>query len=675
MTHLSSFNLNNLPPGAEIIAKYGIKNRKIPEIMKNDKYEYITPPTTQIDDSWSVFHLLLERVQRDPSSLLIKAINPNTHQLELYTSEEVFDIVCEVGAGLLALGIRPGESVSIFSRTRVEWTILDLSIQAIGAVTVPIYETSSESQIQYIIKDARVKLILAENDRLASSAVAAANAVNEPVQVLEIDGGALGNLRNLGKEHGIASESGGLAKEIESIQASRNADDICTIVYTSGSTGTPKGVELTNRSLLAVTYDANAAVPEVISLKSNNLLLFLPLAHAFARVCQMAMIASSGVLSLSSDIKTLVDDLQLVKPTVILGVPRVFEKVYNAAWHKASGSGVSKLIFQRATRTAIEYAKEHERLMLEGRTPDQARRAIDKRLVAKHTLYKQLVYSKIMHVLGGEALHAVCGGAPLNTNIAYFFRGAGLDLLEGYGLTETAAPCFVNRPTKQRVGTIGPAFPGVNVAIVGDDGELALNTPYTFKQYHNNPDATAEVLITEDKLPNVIKRSPKVESGNNIWFLTGDLADIDQYGFVKITGRKKDIIVTAGGKNISPTVLETTIDSEKIVSNSVVVGDNRPFISALITLDMDELDKYCDRIGRPHFASLTEAANDSGVHVVISGIVEQANAKVSRAESIRKFKILDKVFDEHSGTLTPTMKIRRQGVNKVFANAIDEIYA
>jgi long-chain acyl-CoA synthetase len=615
------------------------------------------PDTTNLDPTWTLYDLLVERVSRTPNSVVVQFKDSDTGKFTGFTGLELLSYTHQIARGLINLGIKPGDSVAITSHTSIQWTLLDLAIQTVGGVTVPIYETSSAAQISYIVKDANVKLVFAENLELASRCEKAENADGKCAQVFAISEGAVQNLIDLGRD---VEES-----EIAKIQQTRNGDDVCSIVYTSGSTGKPKGVVIQNKAMLSVSYDTTNTLPEIVDNDACNLLLFLPLAHGFARFCQYAIISSKGKLTLSGSIATLIEDLSIVKPTVLLGVPRIFEKVYNAASHKAS-SGMSKLIFEQAARTAVEYSKELERV--------GGKKFVRSNLRAKRAMYNTLVYSKIMSVMGGHVGYAVCGGAPMNSEIAHFFQGAGLLILEGYGMTETCAPCLVNRPTYNKMGTIGVPFPGVNVGIA-EDGELLLNTSYAFSGYNNNESATAETLFPyEDQSIKVVQRTQLKENGNDKWLATGDLGSIDEDGFVRIIGRKKELIVTAGGKNVSPTPLETIMDSEPVIGNSVVIGDLKPFIAALITLDPDELNNWCDRQGRPHFANLTEASQDSAIRSQVQTAVDRANELVSRAESIRKFKILNDEFTEASGTLTPSMKIRRKQILDKYSDVVKSIY-
>ena len=607
-----------------------------------------TPETTPIDKSWTLYDLLCDRVRRAGSDILLEMKDELSGEFESLSAAVVLEKVQNLARGMISLGIKPGDAVAIMAPTSGQWVMLDFAIYACGAVCVPIYDTSSAEQVQFIIKDAKLKFFFAKD--LAT----AAKFEHKHLDGRIIDEGALPELEALGQSIPLS--------EIDAIQKTLSAQDVAITVYTSGSTGRPKGVVLQHSAVLSISYDTQTAIPEVILAPGTKLLLFLPLAHGFAHFAQFAIIASSGVLTLTSSIKELILDLQKVQPTVLLGVPRIFEKVYNAASHKSS-SRAAKIIFKRAVKAAVEYSQA-----LDDPTLTRAQQAA---IFAKRNLYDALVYRKIRHVLGGRAQYAISGGAPLNEHINHFFRGAGITILEGYGMTETVAPICVNRPANNHIGTIGLPFPGVQVA-VSKDGELLLNTPYTFLEYKNNAKATSETLL--DALPEVNAATKPLKKAHTKWLRTGDLAEIDADSFVKIIGRKKDIIVTAGGKNVSPAPLEALIDADELVAQSVVIGEGKPFIAALVCLEMEEVDKWCERLKRPVFANMLEASEDAALQAHVARVVDKANLSVSRAESIRRFRIVGTPFSEVEGMLTPSMKIRRTQITDRFAADVQIIY-
>jgi long-chain acyl-CoA synthetase len=607
-----------------------------------------TPETTPIDESWTLYDLLVSRAKRAGSSALLEYKDESSGEFESLSAEEVLQKVQNLARGMVALGIKPGDTVAIMAPTSAAWVLLDFAIYACGGICVPIYDTSSMEQVQFIIRDSRLKFFFAKDVSTA------AKFEHKHLEGRIIDEGALPELEALGKSVPLS--------EIEAIQSRISADDIAITVYTSGSTGRPKGVVLQHKAVISISYDTQVALPEVILAPETKLLLFLPLAHGFAHFAQFAIVASSGVLTVTSSIKDLILDLQKVQPSVLLGVPRVFEKVFNAASHKSS-SKAAKIIFSRAVKAAIGYSKSLDDTSLTG---------VQKlKVESTRNLYDALVYRKIRHVLGGKVKYAISGGAPLNEQINHFFRGAGITILEGYGMTETVAPICVNRVGANKVGTIGLPFPGVQAAI-SEDGELLLNTPYTFLEYKNNKEATHQSLL--DEKPVVVTETKPLKTTHSKWLATGDLAQIDADSFVKIIGRKKEIIVTAGGKNVSPAPLEALIDTDVLVAQSVVIGEGKPFISALICLEMEEVDKWCERLKRPVFVNMLEASEDAALQAHIARVVDKANLSVSRAESIRRFRIVGRPFSEEEGTLTPSMKIRRNHIIDAYSQDVEIIY-
>ena len=599
--------------------------------------EYTTPGSIEVRSDETLYSLLTQRIERTGEDTVIATRKTGPGHWEQITTGEFHRMVLAAAKGFIAFGIRKGDAVSIFSPTRWEWGVLDFALAAIGAVNVPIYDTDSAPQAERIINDSTVKLAIADNreryDRLDSVID------NCPTlqRILMLDGNALGALEGLGVA--VSDE------ELEARIASVDADDLATIVYTSGSTGTPKGAELTHRNFLSIVRAGFACLPEVIWDDHPRLLLFLPLAHCFARFIEYCSIGSDdGVVGFLPDTKSLLPDLRSFKPTYLLGVPRVFEKVYNAASRKA-GMGFKGRVFLKAAESARAWSRMQQAGIRP--TPKQ---------VAEHLGYEASVYRTVRGALGPNIRYVACGGAPLNADLAHFYCGIGLPMIQGYGLTETAAPFTVCRVDDNVIGTVGQPAPGCS-ARISEEGELQLKGANVFRGYHNLPDKTAEVF-TEDG-----------------WFRTGDLGSIDDEGRITITGRKKDIIITAGGKNVSPIPMEHTMMDCPIVEHAVVVGDGRPFIAALVTLDPEGLASWLPAQGLPADLPLAEAAELPAVRDLVQEYVDKANAMVSRAESVRKFAILDTQFSQDNGCLTPSLKVVRPKVTTVFADVIDhEIY-
>ena len=542
--------------------------------------------------------------------------------------------VVSVAKGLLALGVEPGDRVAIMSRTRYEWTVLDFAVWSVGAVSVPVYETSSAEQVHWICSDSGTRLAIVETVAHAA-VVEQARAIGLPQleQVLVIEQDALGELVRLGAE--VPEEE--VRRRSEAVRSA----DLATIIYTSGTTGRPKGAELTHANFVFLTASGAEGFAEVCAQPHSRTLLFMPLAHVFARFIQVLCVRTGAVLG-HTDVKNLVADLGTFRPTFVLAVPRVFEKVYNSAEQKA-GSGLRLKIFRWAAKTSIVYSRALDR-------PEGPGRA----LTAQHRLADRLVLHKVREALGGRAEYAVSGGAPLGERLTHFYRGVGLTVLEGYGLTETTAPSTVNRPGRIKVGSVGAPFPGVTVRIA-EDGEIEISGQHVFRGYRNNPRATSEALVDG-------------------WFRTGDLGSLDEDGYLHITGRKKEIIVTAGGKNVAPAILEDRLRGHPLVSQVVVVGDQKPFIAALVTLDAEMLPGWLSAHGVEQL-TVEQAAEHPVVLAALEKAVARANEAVSRAESIRKFKVLTTDFTEANGFLTPSLKVKRAKVLEAFAAQIESIYS
>lgn len=600
--------------------------------------EYTSPGDVTVNDDETLYSLLTERIDRTGNATTIAARKTGPGAWSSITTGEFHRLVLAAAKGLIAFGVGKGDAVTLFSATRFEWGVLDFALAAIGAVNVPVYDTDSAAQAERIINDSGVKLAVTDNreryDRLDS--------INDRCpglqRILMMDSNALGALEGLGVS--VSDE------ELEARIADTHADDLATIVYTSGSTGAPKGVELTHRNFLSVVRAGYECLGEVLCDNHPRLLLFLPLAHCFARYIQYCSIGSDdGVVGYLPDTKSLLPDLRSFKPTYLLGVPRVFEKVYNAASRKA-GTGFKGRMFAQAAQCAREWSRTEQ---------DGGKHSASQR--ARHAMFETSVYRAVRGALGPNIRYVACGGAPLSADLAHFFAGIGLPMIQGYGMTETAAPFTVTRVNDNKIGTVGQPAPGSSVRIA-DDGEVQVRGANVFRGYHNLPEKTAETFTADG------------------WLKTGDLGSLDEDGRLMITGRKKDIIITAGGKNVSPIPMEEEIAKCPIVEHAVVVGDGRPFIGALVTLDPEGLASWLPTIGQPADLSLADVAALPQVREEIQPFVDRANATVSRAESVRKFVVLDAQFTQKNSCLTPSLKVVRPAVNRVFSGAIDqELYA
>lgn len=600
--------------------------------------EYTTPgESIEIRDNQTIYSLLTERLARTGADTVIAAKKIGPGRWQNVTTGEFHERVVSAAKGLIALGIAKGDAVTIFSSTRLEWGILDFALAAVGAVSVPIYDTDSAPQAQRIMNDSAVKLAFADNRERFDRLDSVKDHCPALKQILMIEGNALGALEGLG----VAVSDEELNERVATVRA----DDLATIVYTSGSTGNPKGAELTHKNFVSITISASQALHEVVLDDHPRLLLFLPLAHCFARFIQYASIASDdGVVGYLPDTKTLLPDLRSFEPTYLLGVPRVFEKVYNAASHKA-GAGWKGRLFVKAAEAARVWSRK-----------EQAGEQHTFAEIAERAKYETLVYRTVRGALGPKIKYVACGGAPLSLDLAHFYNGIGLPMIQGYGMTETAAPFAATRVTDNVIGTVGQPAPGSSIRI-SDEGELQVKGPNVFRGYHNLPEKTAEAFTADG------------------WLRTGDLAEIDDEGHVVITGRIKDIIITAGGKNVSPIPLEEEIAKCPIVEHCVVVGDQRPFIGALVTLDPESLALWLPAHGLSTETPVDRLATNAAVREEIQQYVDKANATVSRAESVRKFAVLDTQFTQENKCLTPSLKVVRPAVNRVFADVIDnEIY-
>ncbi|WP_163758347.1 AMP-dependent synthetase/ligase [Mycobacterium botniense] len=554
------------------------------------------------------------------------------------------DVTCSAAAaqirsaalGLIALGVRPGDRVAIFSATRYEWAILDFAILSVGAVTVPIYETSSAEQVRWVMHDSEAVLLFAETDAHAMLVAELTAELPALRHVLVIDGSGPNALDQLAG-HGASVEPAELTARVEALRSA----DPATLIYTSGTTGRPKGCQLTHSNLVYEAKGAKQVLPTLLR-EGERLLVFLPLAHVLARALTLAAFHYKVTVGFTSDIKNLVPMFAVFKPTIVVSVPRVFEKVYNTAAQNAADQGKGR-IFAMAAQTAMDWSQACDRggpgLLLR----------------LKHALFDRLVYHKLRAALGGDCRASVSGGAPLGARLGHFYRGVGLSVYEGYGLTETSAAITVNRINDLKIGTVGKPLPGNSIRIA-DDGELLVRGGVVFSGYWHNEQATAEAFTDG-------------------WFKTGDLGAVDDDGFLTITGRKKEIIVTANGKNVAPAVLEDQLRAHPLISQAMVVGDARPFVGALITIDPEALEGWKQRNGKAADTPVGDLVSDPDLVAEVDAAVKQANLAVSHAESIRKFRILPVDFTEASGELTPTMKVKRKVVAEKFASEIEAIYS
>jgi long-chain acyl-CoA synthetase len=546
--------------------------------------------------------------------------------------------VLAVARGLLNVGIEPGERVALMSRTRYEWTVLDFAVAAVGAVSVPIYETSSAEQVSWILADSGAAAVVVETAAHAATVDEVRATAPDLRHVWVLDDGALDTI--------AAVEGSATDASVQARRTATTADDLASIIYTSGTTGRPKGCELTHGNFLFEIAQARQYLGDLLN-EQGSTLLFIPVAHVFGRVIEVGTIATGCTLGHAPDVRNLVEDLAGFQPRFVLSVPRVFEKVYNSAKHKAHASGKGK-IFDRAEKVAIE----HSRAQSAG-----AGKSVPLGLSLQHALFDRLVYGKIRAALGGRCEAALSGGAPLGERLGHFFRGIGVKVYEGYGLTETTAAATVNHPGPDgtRIGTVGKPLPGVSLRIA-DDGELLLRGGVVFRGYWQNPDATREAL-------------------DDGWFHTGDIGQVDADGFVTITGRKKELIVTAGGKNVAPAVLEDRVRAHWLVGQCLVVGDQKPFIAALVTIDPDALPQWLAANGHAADTPVADVADDPALRAEVQSAIDSANRAVSKAESIRAFMVMPLDWTEAGGQVTPSLKLKRTVVLKESEEQISALYS
>ena len=587
----------------------------------------LVPTTTE----GNLARTVVDNAERTPDRVVF-AKRDNGGWSDVTAAEFAAD-VARLAKGLIAAGIGVGDRVGLMSRTRYEWTLVDYALWSVGAVTVPIYETSSAEQVAWILTDSGAVAIVVETSTHAGAVSSVRDRVSALKDVWQVEAGSLDELVRAGAD--VSDET------LDDRRGSTDRESLATIIYTSGTTGRPKGCELTHGNFKDLAENAVESLSDVVRTEESATLLFLPLAHVFARFVQVLCVEAAARMGHSSDIKTLLEDFATFKPTFILAVPRVFEKIYNSSEQRAAGDGKGK-IFAVAAATATEWSES-----LDTGGPSLM-------LKARHAVFDRLVYGKLRAAMGGSIRYAVSGGAPLGTRLGHFYRGIGVIVLEGYGLTETTAPATVNVPGRVKIGTVGAPLPGVGIRIA-DDGEILVQGVNVFSGYHDNAEATAEAI-------------------RDGWFHTGDLGELDGDGYLRITGRKKEILVTAGGKNVAPAVLEDRLRAHPLVSQCIVVGDGRPFIAALVTLDEEMLPAWAKNNGLGAL-SVEQARTDERILAELQKAVDDANTAVSKAESIRKFAVLGDDFTEDNGYLTPSLKLKRNVVMKDFDDDVEALYA
>jgi long-chain acyl-CoA synthetase len=592
--------------------------------------EYSTPPTMEVPSTGNLTDDVVTNARQHGADEVFS--RPAAGGWEAVTAARFHDEVRGVAKGLVAAGVDAGDRVALISKTRYEWTVLDYAIWFAGAVTVPVYETSSAEQIMWILEDSGARAVVAETPEHVARVNVVRGGTTELNHVWSITDNAVEILTKLGQD--ITDET------LEQRRTTAGPDDLATLIYTSGTTGRPKGCMLTHGNFMVELGVAVEELHELFDTEEASTLLFLPLAHVFARIIQVGAVKSRTRLGHSADIKNLLADLQEFRPTFVLAVPRVFEKVFNTASQRATADGRGA-IFDRAAETAIAYSRG-----LDKGKPSLAVRA-------QHAVFSRLVYGKLRDALGGRCEYAVSGGAPLGDRLGHFYRGIGVTVLEGYGLTETTAALTVNLPDALKVGTVGRPIPGTAVR-VAEDGELLFRGGQVFRGYWKNDAATAEVIESDG------------------WFHTGDVGEVDDEGFVRITGRKKEILVTAGGKNVAPAVLEDRVRAHALVDQCLVVGDGQPFIAALVTLDREAVATWAEQHGKSK--KFDDLVDDVDLRAEVEAAVEDANKAVSKAESIRKFRILTDEWTEEGGQLTPSLKLKRNVVMRENKDDVAALY-
>lgn len=597
------------------------------------KKEFAVPAIVPSPTTGSLVDHPIENASRFPDRVVISL--PRGDAWVGITAQQFLDEIKAVAKGIIADGVEPGERIAIMCRTRYEWTLVDYAVWYAGAVSVPVYETSSPEQIEWILTDSAAVAIFLESDKNKGAYNQVARDTPTVTRAWVFDDGIVDELKAAGTT--VSDE------DLEARRATLTPDTIATIIYTSGTTGRPKGCMLTHKNFMFEVDNVVQGLPDVFLVEGSSTLLFLPVAHVFGRAIQLGCIRAGVRLGHAPDIKQLLPGLQSFQPTFLLAVPRVFEKIYNSSQQKAVADGKGS-IFDTAATVAIDYSK----------SLDEGGPGII--LKVKHMVFDKLVYSKLRAAMGGQMRWTVSGGAPLGARLGHFFRGINVTILEGYGLTETSAATTVNRPSALRVGSVGQPLPGAKVK-VADDGELMLGGDQIFIGYWNNPTATAEAIEPDG------------------WFHSGDIGEIDDDGFVRITGRKKELLVTAAGKNVAPAVLEDRLRANWLVSQCMVVGDGQPFIAALITIDPESFPAWAKQNGKAPDTAIASMVDDPALNAAIQAAVDEANKAVSHAEAIKKFKILEVDWTEEGGQITPSLKLKRNVVMKEFAADVDSLYS
>jgi len=595
--------------------------------------EYSSPIRIHTPQQSNITDLLLRHANSAANPALFAKPGPDSTWQDVTASQFAADAKA-IAKGFIANGINPGERIALMAKTRYEWSLVDFAIWFAGCVTVPIYETSSPSQVAWIVADSEVKAVVLES--ATHEGVVRRAAHQEQLDSLDHIWQIEGGLEQLAED--------GKKIDDDQLEARRSAvtlKDIATIIYTSGTTGRPKGCELTHGNFVELAENAAAELPQAVYPGASTI-MFLPLAHVFARFISVINVSAGCRTGHTPDVKNLLGDLQSFKPNFILAVPRVFEKVYNSAMLKAEDGGKDK-IFHAGVDVAVAYSKAQQ----SGKIPLT--------LTLKHKLFDVLLFKKLREAMGGNIRHAVSGGGPLGERLGHFFNGIGVTVLEGYGLTETTAPITVNTLERIKIGTVGKPLPG-NAVRIADDGEILAKGLCVMRGYHNRPELQDEAFTDG-------------------WFRTGDIGELDEDGFLKITGRKKEIIVTAGGKNVIPALLEDQIRADALVSQCVVIGEGRPFIAALVTLDPEALPGWLERHQLDKNTPLEELTTHPKVLETIEKVIAKANTSVSKAESIRSFRVVPTDFTEETGHLTPSLKIKRAVVLKDYDQLIEEIYS
>jgi long-chain acyl-CoA synthetase len=596
-----------------------MRSYELPSLVDSAAHENITD-------------LLLTRVKKTPN-IPLYAIEKTPGVWTDVSAKDFLEQVEDLAKGFIAAGINPGDAVGIMSRTRYEWALVDYALWFAGAVSVPIYETSAPAQIEWVLSDSNSVALFVETGEHQSRFESIKGSVPSVKQVWKFDDDSLVKLVAMGSEVS--------AEQLERARSSQNLDSLATIIYTSGTTGKPKGCELLHRGFVDLCKNAMLELPEVVQ-EGKATVLFLPLAHVYARFISILCVHAGIKVGHQPDTTTVAASMQSFHPDFLLAVPRVFEKVYNSAEQKAEAGGKGK-IFRKAVQVAIDYSKAQD-----------TKAGPSLLLKLEHKVFDALVYKRLRAAMGGQVKYAVSGGAPLGERLGHFFRSIGLVVLEGYGLTETSAPAMIGRPSDAKIGKVGRVLPGCAVKIA-DDGEILLKGSNVLRGYWRNPEATQAAI----------------QDG---WFRTGDIGELDEEGFISITGRKKELIVTAGGKNVAPTALEDPLRASPIIAQAVVIGDQRPFVAALLSLDPEMMPVWLANNGQPADLTLSQAAKNPRVLKELQKVVDEVNTTVSNAEAIKKFEVIDSELSEKSGHLTPSMKIKREAVSRDFSPLIDKIY-